>query len=102
MTCLRQSLTGSKLLITTEFPERLTEKGLPASLTLEMDINPATDLTSEWVDANERCSGYKYPEDVCKWFSTAIKREVIAIRAPMARKNTLKAERVMFGKGDAM
>ena len=50
MGCLRQSLKGSKLLITTEFPERLTEKGMPESLTLEMDINPETDLTGEWIE----------------------------------------------------
>ena len=44
MSCLRQSLKGSKLQITTEFPEKLTEKGLPASLTLEMDIDPEGEL----------------------------------------------------------
>ena len=87
MACLRQSLTGSKLQITTEFPERLAEKGLPVSLTLEMDIDPEKDLTGEWVAVNKGYAGYKYPEDVCKWFSAAVEEDVIAIRSPMTRKS---------------
>ena len=98
MGCLWQSLKGSKLQITTEFPERLTEKGMPVSLTLEMDINPEKDLTGEFIECMKGYAGYKYPEDVCKWFSAAIQKDVIAIRSPMTRKTKLNPKRLIFDK----
>ena len=59
MACLRQSLKGSKLLIETDFPEKLTAKGLPVSLTLEMNIDPETELGAFTV-CKKGYSGYKY------------------------------------------
>ena len=99
MACLRQSLKGSKLTITTEYPEKLTTKGLPGSLTLEMNINPETDLGAFAV-CKKGYAGYKYPDDVCKWLSIAIDKDVIAIRSSMTRKNALDPKRILFGKGE--
>ena len=64
MTCLNQTLKGSKLAINTSIPERLTEQGLPTSIRLEMDIDPETEL-GEYVEleGNPKVSyaGYTYP-----------------------------------------
>ena len=86
MACLRQQLNGSRLTITTEFPERLSERGMPVTITLEMDIDPEKDLTGEFIEVNKGYAGYKYPEDVCKWFSIAIEEDVVALRSSMTRK----------------
>ena len=85
LTCLRQSLKGSKVEITTDEPSRLTAKGMPVSLTLEMDIDPKTELGEKVEITYKRWvfTGYKFPSDVNKWFSTAIEKEVFAIRAPI-------------------
>ena len=71
MGCLRQVLKDSKVTVTTMIPERLKEKGLPTSLQLEMDIDPEKDL-GEYVELQRGYAGYKYPEEICRWFSIAI------------------------------
>ena len=49
MGCLRQTLKGSKVTFTTEFPERLAVEGLPLSLTLELENTPEDD-NAEFVE----------------------------------------------------
>ena len=64
-----------------------------------MDIDPETEL-GELVDCQKNYSGYKYPEEICRWFSVAIELEVIAIRSPMVRKSKLNPKRLIFDKND--
>ena len=49
-----------------------------------MDIDPATEL-GEYAEhpgiPRKSYAGYKYPEDVNRWFSTAIGKEVFAVRS---------------------
>ena len=97
MACLKQTLKGSKLEINTDCPERLTEKGLPIKLTLELEINPATDM-GEYVEretakARYSYAGYKFPEQVNKWFSVAINKEIFAVRSPKHRTWVLSGYR---------
>ena len=99
MSCLRQHLKGSKLQINTEKPKRLAEKGLPVSLTLEMDIDPEKEL-GELIECNKGYAGFKYPDDVCKWFSAAIDKDVVVLRSPMTRKTKINPKRLIFDKSD--
>ena len=68
-------------------------------MTLEMNINPETDLGALTV-CKKGYSGYRYPDDVNKWISTAIDKDVIAIRSSMTRKNALDPKRILYGKGE--
>ena len=85
MACLRQELKGSKVVITTCEPDRLIKKGLPESLTIELDINPETDLGETVTTSYSpwKYLGHKFSDDVSNWFSVAINKEVIALRAAM-------------------
>ena len=39
---------GSKVVVTTLAPERLTVRGLPVSLTLDLEVDPAAE-GGEWI-----------------------------------------------------
>ena len=92
MICLSQVLKGSKVTISTSLPERLTDKGLPVSLKLELDIDPKAELV-EYVEREGHpkvsYAGYTYPKDVCNWFSVAIGKDVIAVKSRMDRRTAL-------------
>lgn len=64
-----------------------------------MDINPEKDLTGEYIEVNKGYAGYKYPEDVNKWFATAIDADVVALRSSMKRTVKLKPQD-LFDKKD--
>ena len=64
-----------------------------------MDINPENDL-GELIECQKGYSGYKYSEEICKWFSAAIGKDVIVIRSPMIRKSKLNPKRLIYEKND--
>ena len=89
MACLSQVLRGSKVEISTSRPELLSAQGLPAKLTLDMDVDAEAELGA-YVElhrnqSKDQFGGYTYPEDVCRWFSVAIGKEVIAVKAALKR-----------------
>ena len=66
-------------------------------ITLEMDIDPEAEL-GEYIQCNNGYAGYKYPEDVCKWFSAAIDKDVVVLRSPMTRKKDLNLKKMTLTK----
>ena len=64
-----------------------------------MDIDPEKDL-GEYVELQRGYAGYKYPEEICRWFSIAIQKDVIAVRSSMTRKTNNNPKRLIFDKND--
>ena len=98
MGCLRQVLKGSVVTITSEQPEKLTAKGLPLELKIELNEDPES--IGEFVECKKGYFGHKYPEKVNAWFSAAIEREVFAIRSPLRRRNRMNPKRIIYDRHD--
>jgi len=72
-----------------------------------MDIDPAKDLSGEFITgfkkgkAYKKYPGYKYPEDVCQWFSTAIDEDVVVLRSANDHREKMDPKEILyFDKSD--
>ena len=71
-------------------PVPLLRNSLPTSIQLDLDKDPET--VGPWYDFQGKAPqtvgfcGYRYSDEVCHWFSVAIEREVILIRAGSKQK----------------
>ena len=87
---LRQTLKGSVVIVTTTYPEPLIKQGLPTEISLDLDVDP--ECIGPWHDHQKiqprsiGFQGYRYPEKVNHWFSVAIDKEVVLIRAASRQK----------------
>lgn len=88
----------NKVIITTKFPERLTEKNLPTSLTIDLDCEENFGDKNNLVQAAKKYEGYCMSPHICEWFSTAIEREVFALRAAHNRRMRLDKKRLIFSR----
>ena len=84
---------GSKVIVTTMRPERLVEKGLPTTLTLDLDVPPEK-IDSVAITTNRKhykFLSHVYPEEVNRWFAAAIELEgVKVLRASHKKTNDLE------------
>ena len=85
---LRQILKNNLLTVTTTEPQLLRAKNLPVSITIDLDEDPniigppVEGYHPEWSVKKDNHFGNKYSDGICNWFSVAIEKEVVAIRAP--------------------
>ena len=87
MAHLRQSLKGSIVTVTTRRPALLTAKGLPTSISFDLDAPPEEAgpyINTEHLHAwkNIGSVGFVYNATVNNWFTVALERDVFVIRAP--------------------
>ena len=78
--------------MTTMRPERLVEKGLPTTLTLDLDVPPEmiSDETIKTSWKKYKFFSHVYPEEVNRWFAAAIELEgVKVLRASHKKTNDL-------------
>ena len=98
MGCLRQVLKGSKVTVTSMEPDRLKAKNLPLSLTIDLEDEP--EKTGPFIECQRGYFGFQFNDTVCKWFSAAIDKEVIAIRSPLKRRTRGNPKRLLFDRQD--
>ena len=80
MACLTQRLLpDGKVLVTTNKPHRLTDKGLPTDITMDLNIADPSKI-GPWFEGAKH-AGYRYPDQVNEWFSAAIDKKVVALHA---------------------
>ena len=79
--------------MTTMRPERLVEKGLPTTLTLDLDVPPEK-IDSVAITTNRKhykFLSHVYPEEVNRWFAVAIELEgVKVLRSSYKKTNDLE------------
>lgn len=81
-------MVGEKVVVTTIRPERLTEKGLPISITLDLNVDPTTWEATRKVTGPVHI-GYVYRDSVNEWFSTAIGRPVLLLHKARAQSKLM-------------
>jgi hypothetical protein len=74
---LLQTLKDGKVTVTTSEPERLSLKGLPLTITLELEVKDPNKI-GPWCEGI-RHAGYRYSEEISEWFSTAIEKPVYGV-----------------------
>ena len=94
--------------MTTTAPELLRAKNLPESLIIDLDEDPDTigppveGYRPEWQSKKDNHFGNKYNDTVCEWFSVAIEKEVVAIRAPSMLRMKNSGGCTVYTKPDDM
>lgn len=105
MSCLRQTLTGSVVTVTTLEPERLRAQNLPESISIDLDQKPETvgDPVLCLAAKGRRYMGYQYSKEVSDWFAAAIDKKVSVVRSFYANKTIPTPKNFPHGKpGDLM
>jgi len=84
LTCLRQTLNGSKVTLTTQNPYRLTAKGLPTSIEIDLEekmIGPLVKCAKRCAKNTGDMFGRKCSAQLSEWVSVAVNEKVIVIKA---------------------
>ena len=85
-------------------PAPLVRNNLPTSIQLDLDKDPET--VGPWYDFQNGAyqtrgfCGYRYPDEICHWFSVAIDREVILIRAASKHRCRARLGKFVAGRKD--
>jgi hypothetical protein len=72
--------------VTTTRPERLTEKGMPVEMVIDLDVDPAQ--IGE-IFKGMKHEGHLYPQKVNDWFSAAIDRKICLVHSSNQRFKNL-------------
>ena len=107
MARLRLALNNNFLTVTTIEPQLLRAKNLPESITIDLDedpntIGPAVDgfRSLMWSGNKDDHWGNQYNDTICEWFSVAVEKEIVLIRAPSKLRLNNEKKRTMYTKED--
>lgn len=75
LTCLRQTLNGSLVTLTTQNPYRLTAAGLPTSIDINLEekmTGPLVKCVKPGAKSTGGMIGRKCSTELCEWVSVAV------------------------------
>ena len=102
MSHLRQSLSSSIVTFTTTAPQLLLDQGLPVSIEIDLDQDPEKVGPFQNFENNsvptKGFKGHVYPDEVGRWFSVAVSKEVVLIRAPNMWKTEARFNKFPHGR----
>ena len=99
---LRQSLSGSVVTFTTTAPQLLLDQGLPVQIKIDLDEDPQNVGQFRSFENNtvitKGFKGHVYPDEVGHWFSVAVAKEVMLIRASSMYRTEARVNKFPHGR----
>ena len=89
---------------TTTNPQLLQDKNLPPTIEIDLAVDPekiGPYTIHEFHNYNSKgFNGHQYPDEINHWFSTAIEKKVVMIRAKDMSKTKARNDKFFSGRKD--